>query len=243
MSPKYPRLRTADKVPPPYPLGKFPPNFGIEIGKRIIYILATKSSAALEGPEWEEIFAHSIGATWKPSNIGLDDIVMGNCAWGAKTVQNSKPWTCKRVRLISGRNSPVFSYGETISTEHPPDRVGDQVVNIWNARVESIRSKFPHVRTVVLIKGPGLLTLSVFEFETVRYNPSLYEWRWNENGNLEGWRDGKKKFTWQPHGSQFTIIEEVPDSRLKIRVRDPGKVPQDNLLEAIGFDDSWIEVQ
>jgi hypothetical protein len=50
--------------------------------------LATKGRPSLEGEEWEKIFASSIGAEWKPSNIGLDDVVLGNTAWGAKTVKN-----------------------------------------------------------------------------------------------------------------------------------------------------------
>ena len=27
-----------------------------------------------------------VGAEWKPSNVGLDDVVLDNCCWGAKTV-------------------------------------------------------------------------------------------------------------------------------------------------------------
>jgi hypothetical protein len=239
---KEPRLRTADKIPPPYPLNDFPKQFGLEVGRQVIYILATKPTPSLEGEEWEEIFAHAIGAEWKPSNVGLDDIVLDNCAWGAKTVYNSRPWTCTNVRLISGRNSPVFSYGGTVSTDHDPVEVGRQVVDIWNARVDSVRAKYKHVRTVVLIKSPDLLKLSVFEFETIRYAPELYDWTWNNRGNLEGHRDGKHYFTWQPHGSQFTIKEYPPKQRLCIELKPPGKIPQDTLLRAIGFDESWVKI-
>jgi hypothetical protein len=58
--------------------------------------LASKGKPELEGSEWESIFATCIGADWKPSNVGLDDVVMGNTAWGAKTVKATKPSTQKK---------------------------------------------------------------------------------------------------------------------------------------------------
>lgn len=106
---KYPRLRNVNKVTPPFPLNNFQDDFGITLGKEIIYLLATKGKPVLEGQEWEEIFANCIGAQWKPSNVGLDDVIIESCAWGAKTVKSTNPSRQKIVRLISGRNSPVFS--------------------------------------------------------------------------------------------------------------------------------------
>jgi hypothetical protein len=58
--PETPRLRTAEKVKPPYPLNKFTKDFGLKVGRQVIYLIATKSFASLEGPEWEQIFAKSI---------------------------------------------------------------------------------------------------------------------------------------------------------------------------------------
>lgn len=78
-----PKLRTADKIAPPYSLGKFPSEFVRSIGEQVIYLLYTKQAVELEGAEWERMFANAVGAEWKPSNVGLDDIVMSNCAWGA----------------------------------------------------------------------------------------------------------------------------------------------------------------
>ena len=104
---QYPRLRTVDKVKPPYRLNNFPPDFGYNIAKEIVYLLATKGKPNLEGQEWEEIFAIGIGAKWKPSSVGLDDVCLGSCAWSAKTVKGN-PQTQKTVRLISGRNSQMY---------------------------------------------------------------------------------------------------------------------------------------
>jgi len=106
-----PKLRYAAKIQPPYPLNKFPSDFALKVGKQVIYLIYAKSTPSLEGGEWENVFAKAIGAEWKPSNVGLDDVILGNCAWGAKTVKNANPWKAKYVRLISGRNSPVYSYG------------------------------------------------------------------------------------------------------------------------------------
>jgi hypothetical protein len=237
-----PRLRTVNKVLPFYPLNAFPANFISELGGQITYLLATRKVPDLEGKEWEQIFAKCIGAEWRPSNVGLDDIVMDSCAWGAKTVKSSNPFKQKKVRLISGRNSPIYSFGESNISSCPPNPLGKQVLGIWNERVASVRSKFKHLRTIVLMKSNTLLDLAIFEFDTIRYDPELYEWHWNKNGNLEGDRDSTHIFTWQPHGSQFTIIEDVPDNRLCIKLKNPPSVSQESVLRDIGFNNTWIEI-
>jgi len=115
-------------------------------------------------------------------------------------------------------------------------------LGIWNTRVEEIRSRYPHLRTVVLVKSNDLLKLTAFEFDTIRYDAEQFEWKWNKGGNLEGWRSERHFFTWQPHGSQFTIIEQVPDDKVCIKLRQPEAVNEEEILKAIGFDDSWVEV-
>jgi hypothetical protein len=238
---KEPRLRTVEKYQPPFPLNKFPANFRYKLGEDLVYHLATRSSR-LEGQDWEEIFAHTVGAEWKPSNVGLDDVTLGQCAWGAKTVKHADPANAKVVRLISGRNSPKFSYEVSDVTKVPPNELGAMVLEIWNERVSGVKQKFKHLRTVVLIKSDDLLRVSVFEFETVRFEPEKYSWAWNKNKNLIGIDPlGQKKFTWQPHGSQFTINENVPCERLAIRIRKPGSLDRKEVLKALKYDTSWIE--
>ncbi len=239
---KSPRLRTVDKVKPPFPLNQFPHDFGYKLGREIVYLLATKGSVSLEGSEFEAIFAACIEAEWKPSNVGLDDIVLDNCTWGAKTVKG-KPETAKRVRLISGRNSPAYSFGEAQILQVEPNTLGEQVLSIWNERVSAIRKTHKHVRTVVLIKSNDLQTLGVFEFNTVRYDPELYRWEWNERNNLVGYDSADiHRFTWQPHGSQFTIVEEAPEDCLIIKIKKPDRLDKETLLKGIGFDRSWVKV-
>ena len=241
---KGPKLRTVNKAVPPYELNKFPSDFAFKLGRELIYLLATKDTPTLEGSEWEEIFATCIGAEWKPSNVGLDDVVHDNCAWGAKTIKAKYPAKHKIARLISGRNSRVYSFGETKISDVDPNTLGEQILAIWNERVSAVRKIFKFVRTVVLLKSDTLEEVSVFEFDTVRYDPELFEWKWNKRGNLEGFEQNSKehRFTWQPHGSQFTIIENVPDDCLVVRIRKPPKLDKEELLSTIGFDKSWVTV-
>ena len=236
-----PKLRNADKIQPPYPLGNFPTNFINIIGREVVYLLCTKATPSLEGDEWERIFATAIGAEWKPSSIGLDDVILGNCAWSAKTVKGKL--SQKRVRLISGRNSPSYSFNEgIINQDADPVKIGSEVISIWNTRVEEIRSRFPHMRTVVLVKSDDLLTLRVFEVETKRYDAETYDWIWNKRGNLEGYKNQVHCFTWQPHGSQFTIVEPIPTNHIDFQLMRPQKLDMNQVLKAAGFDNSWISV-
>ena len=98
---KLPKLRTVSKSVSAFPLNEFPKDFPFLLGKELIYLLASKGKPELEGTVWESIFATCIGADWKPSNVGLDDVVLRNTAWGEKTVEATKPSNQKQVRLIS----------------------------------------------------------------------------------------------------------------------------------------------
>ena len=241
---KKPKLRTVEKYSPPYPLNRFPADFPLALGREIVYLLATRQTPRLEGPDWEEIFARLIQAHWKPSNVGLDDVVLGQTAWSAKTVKSPHPAATKKVRLITGRNSPAYSYDADKILKSKPEKIGEMVLSIWNERVLGVKASFQHLRTVVIIKSNDLLELSVFEFDTVLFPVEIYEWRWNTNKNLEGFHLETKehKFTWQPHGSQFTIIEHVPDDRLAIKIQRPSGLSREAVLNSLHFDSSWITI-
>jgi hypothetical protein len=244
MSKQSPKLRTVNKSIAAFPLNEFPKDFPFLLGKELIYLLSSKGKPELEGSDWESIFASCIGADWKPSNVGLDDVVMGNTAWGAKTVKATKPSSQKKVRLISGRNSPIYSFGERIDTKANPNTIGSLILDIWNERVSAVREKFKHLRTVVLVKSGDLSEVVVFEFETIRYDNELFTWEWNKNKNLVGRekKTNEHRFTWQPHGSQFTIIEDVPEKSLVINIKQPKTLDKEQILKALGFDKSWITV-
>ena len=240
-----PRLRTVNKATAPFPTNKFPSKFIETFAKNIVYMLATKQTMSLEGNEWEQIFAECVGADWKPSNVGLDDVVLDNCCWGAKTVYGSNNLeTQAKVRLISGRNSPTYSYGVDKITSEDPNQIGKLVLDIWNERVSAVRQIFKFVRTVVLVKSKDYTNYLVFEFDTVRYDTELYRFEWNSRGNLEGYEKatGTHRFTWQPSGSQFTIIESIPEERLHISIKKPETVDKETILKAVNFNKDWYVV-
>ncbi len=242
---KNPRIKIAHKTyASPYEINRFPEDFPINIGREIIYILATNPAPTIEGREWERIFAKSIGGAWTPSNVGLDDVIKNKTAWGAKTVKNSNPFVAKSVRLISGRNSPSYSYGTSDVRELPVEELAEQIIGIWNKRVRETMRQYEELRTVVLLKSEDLVECSVFEYITTEYDYSKYEWKWNKRGNFVGMdSSGIVKFTWQPHGSQFTITKEVPKKLLKIRIlRQPSLLSQEELFKAINFNDDWIQI-
>lgn len=238
-----PRLRQATKVKPLYPLNEFPNEFAEALAKKI-FVHRAKNGGDLEGKQWEEIFAACIEAEWSPSAIGLDDIrhQPSSTAWGAKTVKARVPTSSEaqdhpqRVRLISGRNAPVYSYDTAVDPRKmDPATVGGMVLGIWNSRVREVRSRFANLRTVVLMKEEDLSRVAVFEHETLLYIPEDYTWEWNRRGNLEGARDGEHKFTWQPHGAQFTIVEHVPDSALRLEITEPPEIPESEFLRQLKF--------
>lgn len=240
-----PKLRTVHKATPPYEINKFPPSFIERFAEDIVYMLATKDAMSLEGNEWEQIFANCIGAVWKPSNVGLDDVILDNCCWSAKTVKASKNiGDQKTVRLISGRNSPTYSFGVDRITEAEPAAIGKMVLDIWNERVSGVRQYFKFARTVVLVKGLDYSEYLIFEIKTIRYDYDQYVFGWNSRGNLEGYtKEGHiHKFTWQPHGSQFTIIENIPQERYHLKIKIPEKLNKEDLLKALSFDKSWFTV-
>lgn len=242
-----PKLRTVNKSVPPYPLNKFPKDFPYKIGEQLIYILATRGETDIEGKEWESIFGKAIGADWTPSVVGLDDIRMGNTAWGAKSILSTKPASATKIRLISGRNDLINSYNYNVQPGLYPNEHGEKVLNIYNARVSAIREKFQHLRTVILIRSKSLLECVIYEVDAIRYDPELYYWEWSNDGkkkNLYGYKksDGEQKFTWQSGGQQFTIFESVPKERLIINIRKPEVVPKDFVLDKVGFKPDWITV-
>ena len=104
-----PKLRTVEKYEAPYPLNEFPADFALKLGREIVYLLAVKETPCVEGRDWEEMFANIIDAEWKPSNVGLDDVVHGQTAWGAKTIKKNHPSTAKDIRLILVDATPLTS--------------------------------------------------------------------------------------------------------------------------------------
>lgn len=173
----------------------------------------------LTGDDFSRVFAEEIGGQHMSKTRGVGDVSLDRTCWSAKTVKLKAPHRAKRVRLISGRNSPSFSHG----IEDPfkdVRKTGDAVLSTWNTRVDEVRDQFPDCRVIVLIRNMDKLEFTVFEEELAKFPPKDFTWSRNPNGNFEGREksSGRHMFTWQPHGSQFTIVCQVPDSSRKFKI-------------------------
>ncbi len=243
MPSKLPRLRGKSKArKSPYPLSEFPDDVVFDIGKQIVHHLAV-GHADLTGDNFADIFAKAISGQHFHKPVGITDVIWDGCSWSAKTVKATKPFEQVRVRLISGRNDPNYSYG--ISDSLADIKVtGRAVLNIWNQRVNQSLNEYDDLRIVVFARNMDTLEFTLFEYEAGRYAPADYQWEKNKGGNLEGYEKstGNHKFTWQPGGCQFTVIKVVPGSACKFRItRHPGLLEPQHVLQLVQFNESWIE--
>ena len=206
----------------------------------MVYLNAVGRSQ-LSGDDWGDIFAAAVNATHLKSPLGIVDVALGNTAWSAKTVQARDPERASSVRLISGRNNVGYSYDN-----HEPlsdiQETGRQVLEIWNARVEEAMEEYSQLRRIVLIRNMDTFRFKIFELPTELFDPADFAWRLNRRNNLEGIRiqDDSHSFTWQPNGSQFTIIQEVSGSARSFEVQKPRPQNPDQVLESIGYSDDWV---
>jgi len=99
------------------------------------------------------------------------------------------------------------------------------------------------VRTAVLVRSYDCLSYRLFEEDTQRFRTTDYHWEVNSNGNLIGLdRNERVCFTWQPHGSQFTIHTEVPESAVKFQIKQPPTISKTDVLKVVEFDESWVQI-
>lgn len=237
------RLRgQAERRNGPYPLGELPPDLAVQIGKKIVHRLAF-GHADITGDDFGGIFASAIGGEHRGRPLGIADVTWNGCAWSVKTVQNSNPFTVRIIRVISGRNSPVFS----ADIEDPfldIQATGNAVLNVWNARVNESLAEHDDLRVFVMIRHMARLEFTLFEFEAARYIAANYIWTLNRNRNFVAHDrvNGAHVFTWQPHGSQFTVFHHVPASASRFRIMHrPGILEERHILQLIGFTDDWIQ--
>lgn len=199
----------------------------------------------ISGRDFADIFAVSIGGVHMDKPSGITDIVLENCSWSAKTVKHVNPFKAKSVRLISGRNSPDFSYDIQNPRENLTES-GRAILNVWNKRLNQSLHEYEDLRVVDFLRNMSKLEFTLFEYEATRFIPENYEWKENdsENKNFEAREKntGKHCFTWQPHGSQFTIIKAIPGSARRFRLnRHPGLIEPEKILTAIDYSDDWID--
>lgn len=198
----------------------------------------------ITGDDFGTMFANAVGGEHRGRPLGVADVALNECAWSVKTVQGALPFKLPIVRLISGRNSPDYSLGISNPRTNPQD-TGRAVLSVWNARVNEALDEYDDLRIVIMIRNMQTREYRIFEEEAQRFTPTDYSWEFNKKGNLEGKNrtTGEHAFTWQPHGSQFTILRRVPASarRFSIKPNVP-MVQPDTILAAIRFKPEWVTI-
>lgn len=240
---KIPRLRDANRLNPDiHRLGKLSDEQLLKIGASIIYMVCT-GRQDLSGNDWGDIFADAINGEHLCSPVGIADVVKDNMGWSLKTVKVKDPFKTGNIRLISGRCSPDYSFGITDPHEDI-QKTGEAVIAIWNSRVDIALSHYSPCRTAVLVRNENLDCFSFFEEYLEHFVIADYTWKENRNGNLEGYEknSGIKKFVWQPHGSQLTMIAPIPIERQCLRLHHPEQIDKNAFLDSIGFKPDWVEI-
>ena len=242
---EHPKLRDSKRLltREPYPINEIPDSIVRLIGKKLVYMLCI-GRKDLTGDDWGNVFAEAIGGEHLQSPVGIADVVFDKMAWSMKTVKTSNPHRNEAsVRLISGRCSPDYSYGITDPHEDI-EKTGRAVLNIWNERVNNAQDYYNPLRTSVLVRSNDLLSYTLFEEENHRYVANQYRWEENKNGNLIGidLDTGDIRFTWHPHGSQFTIHSRVPQNAVKFKIKQPPTLDVEETLRQIHYNDNWVEI-
>lgn len=238
-----PKLRDSKRLNPRiHQLGKLSEDTIRKIGSGIIFIVST-GRKDLTGNDWGDLLAEAIGGEHLASPIGIADVIKENYGWSLKTVKNNNPFECEHIRLISGRCSPDYSYG--INDPHEDiQKTGEAVISIWNSRVDIALSHYSPCRTAVLIRDDSLERFCIFEEYLEHYHITDFVWKENKRGNLEGFsmRSGEKKFVWQPHGSQLTILTTVPKEKQCFILHHPQRIDKESFLKSIGYKPEWVEI-
>ncbi len=185
--PSFPRLRgISGSASGPWPVGRIPAHVIKEIGRQIVFRLAI-GRTDVSGGEFSEFFANAVEGADYSSPLGLADVGVNGTGWSVKTVKANNPHSARKVRLISGRNSPDYSFG--ISDPRADlQATGSAVLSIWNSRLNAARRDHGDLRIIVLIRNMEAREFTIFEDEINRFIDSEYEWHLNRNNNLEGRR-------------------------------------------------------
>ena len=237
-----PPVKTRGKyqIHEPYPLNEFPRSLIRKICKRIVHLLAV-GHADLGGDTFCQMFADSISGVASNKPLGVADVAWNGCCWSVKTIKDKQPHMQKSVRLIIGRCSPIYSSG--ISDPMADiQATGNTVLEIYNTRVEEARSKHDIVRLLVLIRNLSALEFTLYERSLSAVPKNDYRWTKNARGNLEGHKGDRHTFTWQPHGSQLTILESVPSSATRFALKKrPPTIQMQRVLDLSRFRYDWIK--
>jgi hypothetical protein len=204
-----------------------------ELGKGLTFLLATRGRLELDNEEW----ARMLELAMRTESPGRAILRRARCfrVWHTFEIHH--------VGLANTLHLPVDydkAGGECVAD---PNRLGAMILEAWNKSL-TIVCGFDEERFSVLFAGKDSSSAVFFEVPIIPFEPSEYDWDWNEDDGLDGYVKGTgvQRFSWQPHGSQFTVISRVPDNRLKLRIRRPQLLDRDSVLKQLKFDPSWVEI-
>lgn len=242
--PNRPRLRDGRRLTNHdlYPLNIFPDDLIHRLGGYLVYLIYI-GRKDISGDDWGDAFADAIGGHHLESPLGIADVVLDKSCWSMKTVKAKNPFSTQNIRLISGRCSPDYSYG--ITDPHVDvQRTGEAVLGIWNERVNIAADHYSQVRTSILVRSYDLKSYVLFEEDTRRFRTTDFHWKVNPNGNLIGYdNQERQQFTWQPHGSQFTIHTAVPEEAVRFQIKiPPNRLNKKDVIEILQYDSSWVTI-
>ena len=239
-----PRLRDGKKsnTNEPYSVNEIPEDVIVDICGHIVFLSAV-GRKDLTGDDFGDALAKAVNGKHYGSPIGIVDVSAGKLAWSVKTIKLRQPFKAKTASLISGRNSPDYSYG----IENPHDdiqKTGSAVLKIWNERINIAYSSFNPVRTMVLIRNYDLTQFVLYEEDVHQVVPSDFVWNVNKQGNFEGHdiQTNRHCFTWQPHGSQFTIKAKIPSKVFKFEVKKPVVLDEKSFLMTLKYNKDWVHI-
>ncbi len=238
------RLRgSAQRRSGPYLLGQPPDAVLFAVARQLVHRLAV-GHGDITGDDFGTIFANAIGGTHRARPLGVADVSWDGCAWSVKTVGATRPFNQTNLRLISGRNSPDYSLGIS-DLRADLNATGRAVLAIWNARINEALDEYNELRIVVLVRNMETREFVIFEEEAQQFIPTDYQWRLNQWRNLEGFSrsDGRRHFTWQFSGGQFTVHRSVPGSARRFSiVPNVPIVAVDDVLASVRFNEGWVRL-
>ena len=248
VSKKPPSQDSADNPSGIWPVGEIPDWVLLRLGEQIVYRLAI-GSTDFTGDDVEAILAQAFGGTHRKTRSGIVDVFTDEVAWSVKTVKKDKPWEVKKVRLISGRNAPDKLENDPKS-RNSPEVAGKEVLKVWNARVEEALIEYGEVRSIYFIRNMEDKKFSLFEDSITKFSTGDYYWKFKKHKksrNLHGYEKATDMhaFTWQPRGSQFTIIRPVPNCAQKFSINRavPLAITPKSALRAINYNQAWITLK
>ncbi len=116
-------------------------------------------------------------------------------------------------------------------------------MEVYNSLINEALKQHNDVQLLVFVHNLFLQEFTVYERALVPIPVNNIQWTKNKNHNLEGREGERHTFTWQPHGSQFTILENLPHGATKFGIsKHPQQLKNQDVLNAVGFGPDWIEM-